>query len=67
MSNSFRQTISGIFSHPNMNSELMLSGHVCQTLERVNNSKEEYIIAAQDTTYYNYSGHKKTEGLGVIR
>ena len=28
--------------------------------------QEETILAIQDTTYYNYTHHPKTEGLGVL-
>lgn len=37
------------------------------TRERANASESEYLIAAQDTTYYNYSGHRQMSGLGVIQ
>lgn len=67
MGNSFRQTVAGIFAHPEMNQEIMLSGHIQATMERAEATVGEYVIAAQDTTYYNYSGHKKMSGLGVIQ
>lgn len=67
MGNSFRQTVAGLFSRETMNPELMLSGHIKATKERVENTEGEYVIAAQDTTYYNYSGQKKMSGLGVIQ
>lgn len=34
---------------------------------RVQASESEYLIAAQDTTYYNYSGQAQMSGLGVIQ
>ena len=67
MGNSFRQTVAGIFARQEMNSSVMLSGHIQATMERASASDGEYLIAAQDTTYYNYSGHKKMSGLGVIQ
>ena len=67
MGNSFRQTVAGIFAHEKMNETVMLSGHIKATMERGEASVGEYLIAAQDTTYYNYSGHKKMSGLGVIQ
>ncbi|MCT7969160.1 IS4 family transposase [Laspinema sp. D1] len=67
MGNSFRQTVSGLFSHAKMNTEVMLSGHIEATRERVENTEGDYVIAPQDTTYYNYSGQKKMSGLGVIQ
>lgn len=50
-----------------MNSETMLSGHLSATLERAAASDSRYLIAAQDTTYYNYSGHHQMSGLGIIQ
>ena len=67
MGNSFRQTVAGIFSNPKMSSTHMLEGHLYNTLGRVESSSSKYLIAAQDTTYYNYSGHKQMKGLGVIQ
>ncbi len=66
MENSFRQTVAGLFSHAKMNKDVMLSGHIQTTRERLENTEGDYVIAAQDTTYYNYSGQKKMSGLGVI-
>ncbi|MDJ1174768.1 hypothetical protein [Roseofilum capinflatum] len=37
----------------------MLSGHIQATVERAKATDGEYLIAAQDTTYYNYSGQKQ--------
>lgn len=50
-----------------MTSETMLSGHIAATVERAHASDSDYLIAAQDTTYYNYSGHESLSGLGVIQ
>ncbi|MDJ1185046.1 hypothetical protein PMH09_17810, partial [Roseofilum sp. BLCC_M143] len=50
-----------------MNEELMLSGHIQATVERAKGTDGEYLIAAQDTTYYNYSGQTQMSGLGVIQ
>lgn len=50
-----------------MKPEIMLSGHIEETLGRASNCGGEYVIAAQDTTYYNYTGQKKMEGLGKIQ
>jgi len=50
-----------------MTSETMLSGHIAATVARANASESDYLIAAQDTTYYNYSGHESMSGLGVIQ
>ena len=67
MGNSFRQTVAGLFSHEKMNKEVMLSGHIEAPKKRMENTEGDYVIAAQDTTYYNYSGHQKMSGLGVIQ
>ena len=67
MGNSFRQTVAGIFAHQEMNSSVMLSGHIKATMGRAEASSGEDLIAAPDTTYYNYSGHKKMSGLSVIQ
>jgi len=45
----------------------MLSGHIAQTQTRAQASDSEYLIAAQDTTYYNYSGQTQMTGLGRIQ
>lgn len=50
-----------------MNDSTMLSGHVAATRARAQASESEYLIAAQDTTYYNYSGQAQMSGLGVIQ
>jgi hypothetical protein len=50
-----------------MKPEIMLSGHREETITRASNCEGEYVIAAQDTTYYNYTGHKQMEGLGTIQ
>ncbi len=67
MGNSFRQTVAGLFARDEMNDSTMLSGHVAATRERAQTSESEYLIAAQDTTYYNYSGQTQMSGLGVIQ
>jgi hypothetical protein len=50
-----------------MKPEIMLSGHREETITRASNCKGEYVIAAQDTTYYNYTSHQQMEGMGVIQ
>ena len=67
MGNSFRQTVAGLFAREEMTSETMLSGHLAATKERAAASESDYLIAAQDTTYYNYSGHQQMSGLGIIQ
>ena len=67
MGNSFRQTVASLLSRPDMSDQHLLSGHLQSTLARVAASEHEYIIAAQDTTYYNYSGQSSMTGLGTIQ
>ena len=67
MGNSFRQTVARLFSHKQMTQDVMLSRHIEATRERASATEGDYVIAAQDTTYYNYSGHKEMSGLGVIQ
>ena len=67
MGNSFRQTVAGLFARDDMNSSTMLSGHIAQTQTRAQACSSEYLIAAQDTTYYNYSGQTQMTGLGRIQ
>ncbi len=67
MGTSFRQTIAGLFARVEMSSSTLLSGHVAATRARAQASDSEYLIAAQDTTYYNYSGQAQMSGLGVIQ
>ncbi len=52
------------FQNENVNEKKILQSHVNNTLERA----KEFgtILAIQDTSYFNYTDHKKTTGLGVI-
>jgi len=50
-----------------MKPEVMREGHLASTKERVRHSVGEYILAIQDTTYYNYSTHHQMAGLGEIQ
>lgn len=45
----------------------MQEGHLKATKERINANDAEYILVAQDTTYYNYSGQQAMAGLGKIQ
>ena len=66
LGNGFRQTVASIFSKEKMNSKMMLSGHTLETKARAVASESKYLIAAQDTCFYNYNGHKQISGLGNI-
>jgi len=52
------------FQNNNVNYQDIIEAHAQSTKERA--SQEETILAIQDTTYYNYTHHPKTEGLGVL-
>lgn len=52
------------FNNENVDSEQILSVHRTKTAERA--TKEETILVAQDTSYFIYSNHLKTKGLGDI-
>jgi hypothetical protein len=67
LGNSFRQTVAGILAKENMTPEKMLEGTTNATVDRCKQAKGQRIIVAQDTTIYNYSGHKKMKGLGKIQ
>ena len=67
MGNSFRQTVAGIFSDARMNEDVMLSSHVIATQARAKATEGDYLIASQDTTFYNYTGHEHMEGLGKLQ
>lgn len=52
------------FQNENVNHQDIIEVHAQMTKERA--KQEETILAIQDTTYYNYTHHPKTEGLGVL-
>jgi hypothetical protein len=52
------------FQNENVNYQDVIEAHAEMTKERA--KQEETILAIQDTTYYNYTHHPKTEGLGVL-
>jgi hypothetical protein len=52
------------FEHPNMSMDKVLEQHYESTLGRA--SKEEVVLAVQDTTTLNYTAHPATENLGPI-
>jgi hypothetical protein len=67
LGNTFRQAVAHIFSKQAMDTDNMLAGHNQATLQRIRESESDWIVVAQDTTYYNYSGHKQLQGLGPIQ
>jgi len=52
------------FQNDNVNYQDIIEVHAQMTKKRA--EQEETILAIQDTTYYNYTHHPKTEGLGVL-
>jgi hypothetical protein len=61
---SLRQCGSRIFSEETMSVDNMQAGHYKETARRA--ARYDTVLVAQDTTSFNYSGHKATEGLGPI-
>jgi len=53
------------FDNDKVTPDAILKPHQDHTLNRIKNS-ENVVLAIQDTTYFNYSHHPKTEGLGKI-
>jgi hypothetical protein len=52
------------FQNKNINYTDVVDHHASKTKER---SKDEtLVLAIQDTTYYNYTSHPKTTGLGIL-
>ena len=52
------------FQNDNVNYKNIVGHHAKVTKNRFNN--ENVILAIQDTTYYNYTSHSKTKGLGIL-
>ena len=52
------------FQNENVNYQDIINVHAQMTKQRC--KEEETILAIQDTTYYNYTHHPKTDGLGVL-
>jgi hypothetical protein len=59
--------MAGILADKRMKPSVMLEGHIISTKERISQSSGEYILVAQDTTYYNYTGHQAMAGLGKLQ
>ncbi|WP_123947457.1 IS4 family transposase, partial [Chryseobacterium pennae] len=67
MGNSFRQGIAHTFSKQQLSPYFMLEDHRTNTIKHIKERCEDYIVIAQDTCIYNYTGHKKMEGIGKIQ
>ena len=59
-----RKAVSHILHHQETTQEVLLSGHIHATKQRC--QQEERILIASDTTTFDFSGHKATQGLGPI-
>jgi len=58
-----------LLENPAITHEALLSGHVASTWERVADwgaAGEAVVLAIQDTTELDFSGHRATSGLGQI-
>jgi hypothetical protein len=53
-----------LFDNERVSANKIFAAHESCTLKRMNN--EPVILAIQDTSFLNFSGHKKTKGLGPI-
>jgi hypothetical protein len=53
-----------LFDNVKVSPELILAPHQQRTQERMRS--HVLVLAVQDTTYFNYTSHKKTRGLGPI-
>lgn len=67
LGNTFRQAVAGIFSKPEMNTDQMLEGHVKATVERCQHSSGEFVVASQDSVFYNLTTHGALQGLGPLQ
>ena len=52
------------FQNENIKEKAILATHISKTVERI--ERHKVILAIQDTSYFTYSNHKKTTGLGII-
>jgi len=52
------------FQNKRVSAAQILAPHVQRTVARL--SQQETVLAIQDTTFFNYSHHPKTRGLGLI-
>ena len=52
------------FGNPSVTPAEILAPHCQRTIERM--KTHEIVLAVQDTTFFNYTHHPKTEGLGEI-
>jgi hypothetical protein len=53
-----------LFDNDKVNAEKIFTAHRAKTIRRMR--QEPVVLAIQDTTFFNFTGHKKTRGLGPI-
>lgn len=53
-----------LFNNERVTAERIIAPHRSRTLQRMR--AEPIVLAIQDTTYFNFTSHKKTRGLGPI-
>src|SRR5262245_25733441 len=61
---SLRHAAHRLFAHPQTTVPGLLAGHVAQTVHRC--GEHDLVLAVQDTTAFDYSGHQQTAGLGPL-
>lgn len=63
-----RQAAHRIFEHQTTSLDGLLSGHVAEAQRRLREQEtpSEPVLVAQDTTEFNYAGHRATTGLGYL-
>lgn len=54
------------YNNPKVKSDKLLKPHIEKTVERVKSCTDEYILAIQDTTVFNYTSHKAKTEIGRI-
>jgi hypothetical protein len=52
------------FQNENVSDKQILLSHVSQTVQRA--KEHQTILAIQDTSYFSYTDHEKTTGLGIL-
>ncbi len=52
------------FNNDNVNYQDIIQAHAKMTAAR--SKQEDVVLAIQDTTYYNYTNHPETKGLGIL-
>ncbi len=52
------------FDNPKVSPEKILEPHYASTIDRV--LEQDRVVVAQDTSYFNFTSHRKTKGLGPL-